>query len=72
MVKTICAGIFNQSIGRYELSRNKVVIPARQATSTQPGGIDSLESILGLLKSLKIRALELCFHLHLLRDTSSL
>jgi hypothetical protein len=31
-----------------------VVIPARQAT--QPGGIDSLESILGLLKSLKIRA----------------
>jgi hypothetical protein len=34
---------------------NKVVLPARQAT--QPGGIGSLESILGLLKSLKIRAL---------------
>jgi hypothetical protein len=29
--------------------------PAHQAT--QPGGIGSLESILGLLKSLKIRAL---------------
>jgi hypothetical protein len=36
---------------------NWVVIPARQAT--QPGGIGSLESILGLLKSLKIRALDL-------------
>ena len=35
-------------------SRNYVV-PARQAT--QPGGIGSLKSILGLLKSLKIRAL---------------
>ncbi len=35
-------------------SRNRVVVPARQAT--QPGGIGSLESILGLLKSLKIRA----------------
>jgi hypothetical protein len=32
-----------------------VVIPDRQAT--QPGGIGFLESILGLLKSLKIRAL---------------
>jgi hypothetical protein len=30
------------------------VIPARQATCA--GGIDSLESILGFLKSLKIRA----------------
>jgi hypothetical protein len=38
-------------IGR---SRNRVVVPARQAT--QPGGIGSLESILVLLKSLKIRA----------------
>ncbi len=36
-------------------SRNSVVVPARQAT--QPGGIGSLESILGLIKSLKIRAL---------------
>ncbi len=32
-----------------------VVVPARQATL--PGGIGSLESILWLLKSLKIRAL---------------
>jgi hypothetical protein len=32
-----------------------VFVPARQAT--QPGGIGSLESILGLLKSLKIWAL---------------
>ncbi len=31
------------------------MVPARQAT--QPGGIGSLESIFGLLKSLKIRAL---------------
>jgi hypothetical protein len=31
-----------------------VVVPTRQAT--QPGGIGSLESILGLLKSLTIRA----------------
>jgi hypothetical protein len=38
-----------------EPSRNRVVVPARQAT--QPGGIGSLETILGLLKSLKIRAL---------------
>ncbi len=41
--------------GGLEPSRNKVVVPARQAT--QPGGIGSLESILGLLESLKIRAL---------------
>jgi hypothetical protein len=39
---------------RNRASRNSVVVPARQAT--QAGGIDSLESILGLLKSLKIRA----------------
>jgi hypothetical protein len=37
-------------------SRNRVIVPARQAT--QPGGIGFLESILGLLKSLKIRALQ--------------
>ncbi len=36
-------------------SRNRVVVPARKVT--QPGGIDSLESILWLLKSLKNRAL---------------
>jgi hypothetical protein len=35
-------------------SRNRVVVPARQATLS--GGIDSLESIPGLLKSLKIWA----------------
>jgi hypothetical protein len=35
-------------------SRTMVVVPARHAT--QPGGIGSLESILGLLKCLKIRA----------------
>jgi hypothetical protein len=33
----------------------RVVVPARQ--DTQPGGVGSLESILGLLKSLKILAL---------------
>ncbi len=33
-----------------------VVVPARQATYA--GGIDSFKSILALLKSLKIRALE--------------
>jgi hypothetical protein len=54
--KETCAGIFEQSMGGQEPSRNSVVVPARQAT-TQPGGIGSLESILGLLKSLKIRAL---------------
>jgi hypothetical protein len=41
-------------MGAKELSRNRFVVPARQATQT--GGIGSLESILGLLKSLKIRA----------------
>ncbi len=34
---------------------NRVIVQARQAT--QPGGIGSLESILGLLKIFKIRAL---------------
>jgi hypothetical protein len=33
-----------------------VVVPARKAT--QPGEIGPLESILGLLRSLKIRALD--------------
>ncbi len=36
--------------------RNRVVVPARQAT--QAGGIDTLESIPGLHKSLKIPALD--------------
>jgi hypothetical protein len=48
-----CVEIFKQSIGGR--NRVRVVVLARQAT--QPGGIVSLESILGLLKSLKIRAL---------------
>ncbi len=38
-----------------EPSMNRVVVAARQAT--KPRGIGSLESILGLLKSLNIRAL---------------
>ncbi len=43
------AGILEQSMGA------RVIVPARK--STQAGGIDSLESIPELLKSLKIRAL---------------
>jgi hypothetical protein len=39
--------------------RNRVVVPASQATKA--GGIDPLELILGLLKSLKIRALTTLF-----------
>jgi hypothetical protein len=42
-------------MGARKPSRNRVVELARQATP-QPGGIGSLESILELLKSLKIRA----------------
>jgi hypothetical protein len=38
-------------MGARKPSRDKVVVSARQAT--QPGGIGSFESILGLLKSLK-------------------
>jgi hypothetical protein len=45
------AGIYEQSMGAVEPSRNRVILPARQATKA--GGIDSLESIPGLLKSLK-------------------
>ncbi len=53
----ISAGIFKQSVwARNWVGRNRVVVPVRQAS--QPGGISSLESILGLLKSLKIRALD--------------
>jgi hypothetical protein len=48
------AGIFKQSKG----ARNQVGMGCRTARqSIQPAGIGSLESILGLLKSLKIRAL---------------
>ncbi len=39
-----------------EPSKNRVVVPIRQATKA--GGIDSLESIPGLLKSLKILVLD--------------
>jgi hypothetical protein len=51
-----CAGIFKQSMG----ARNREgiglsYVPARQ--TTQPGRIGSLEWILGLHKSVKIRAL---------------
>ncbi len=49
---------FGTIYGGLEPSRNRVVVPARQAM--QPFGIGSLESILGILKSLKIRALETC------------
>jgi hypothetical protein len=45
-------------MGAREPSRNRVVVPARQAT--QRGGIGSLELILGLLNSLKIRAQRAC------------
>jgi hypothetical protein len=42
--------------GGYEPSRNRVVVRARLATFA--GGIDSLESITGFLKSFKIRDLD--------------
>jgi hypothetical protein len=45
------AGIFKQSLGGCEPSRNEVDVPPRQATLA--GGIDSLESILELLKNFK-------------------
>ncbi len=51
MKGAVSAGIFKQSMGaRYRV----VVPPAHQAK--QPSGIGSLESMIGLLKSLKIRA----------------
>jgi hypothetical protein len=49
--KNTCAGIFKQTMGARETSKNRVVILARRAT--QPGGISTMESILGLLKSYK-------------------
>ena len=51
----LCAGIFEQSVGVREPNRNRVVVPACQAT--QAVGIDSLESIPGPLKCLKIPSL---------------
>ncbi len=52
-IRIICAGIFKQSMG----ARNRVGIelsyrPTRLHT-TQPGGVGSLKSILGLIESLK-------------------
>jgi hypothetical protein len=51
-----CAGIFKQSVG----ARNQVGIGLsyRPASLQKAGGIASLESSLGLLKCLKIRALD--------------
>jgi hypothetical protein len=57
MIAVFSAGIFKQWGGggrSQEPNRNRVVVPARQATYV--GWIDSLELILGLLKSFKIRA----------------
>ncbi len=50
------AGILKQYLGarRTELEKGCRTVPARQVT--QPGGIGSLESIFGLIKSLTIRA----------------
>ncbi len=47
-------GLLLKSLGRF-LQKGSLYRPASQAT--QAGGIDSLESIPGLLKSLQIRAL---------------
>jgi hypothetical protein len=56
LIRGLCAGIFKQSLrGAKAPSKNRVVITGPPG-NTQPGGIGSLESILGLLKSLKIRA----------------
>ncbi len=55
-VALFCAGIFKQSMGaKNRVGICRVALPARLATKA--GGIDSLESILVFLKSLKIRAL---------------
>ncbi len=50
-----CAGILEQSLEGKDPSRIRVIVPGHQAT--QAGEIDSLESIPGLLKSLKITSL---------------
>jgi hypothetical protein len=49
------AGIFNIWCGGY-MHRVGIGLSYRHARLSQPGGIGSLESTLGLLKSLKIRA----------------
>jgi hypothetical protein len=48
---------FLKNLWGLEPSRNRVVVLPCQATLA--GGIDSLESILGLLKSLKIQAMSI-------------
>ncbi len=57
ILRDVCSGNFKQCNG----ARNRLGIglsyPARQATKY--GGIDALETISGLLKSFKIRALHL-------------
>ncbi len=50
------AGIFEQSMGPGTKYRKRVLVPARQATQT--GGINSLESISGHHRSLKIPPLD--------------
>jgi hypothetical protein len=42
---------------RFVAVTNRVIVPAPQAAHSQPGGIGLMESIFGLLISLKIRAL---------------
>ncbi len=50
-------GIIKQSMrARNRVERNRVIVPARQATKAC--GIDSLESIPTVLKRFKIRALD--------------
>jgi hypothetical protein len=51
-----CAGILEQSM--WARNRGGIGLSYRPAMATQPGEIGSLESILVLLKSLKIRALK--------------
>ncbi len=53
--KDFSAGILKQTVGAWKPSRNWVVAPSRQATKV--GGIDSLEAIPGLLKSLETPSL---------------
>ncbi len=55
LVDEFCAGIFERSMG----ARNRIGkgFSYRPARLPQPGGIGSLESILGLFEGLKIRAL---------------
>ncbi len=56
-----CAGSSKPSMGSQEPSRNRVIVPARQAT--QAGGIHSLEWIPVLHKRLKVRARDGIFKL---------